>query len=91
MVKLSEDVTLDPETIQSVIYVKSGSKIEAVIAAAGSPMRADLSTPNDEVIIHSANGSAVAIRGQEASQRAWEQLTKIREEKHLSFSMETKS
>lgn len=86
MVKLSDTISLDPALIEKAVFRKAGSKIKARLASAPSSATEDLTTPIDEVLIHSKDESVVAVRGAEAAS-AWALLQKLRNDENLSFEM----
>ena len=86
-IKLSDNVAVDPSSIESVKLLKRGAKIEGGITAQLQTEAEELTAPEDELIVVLKDGTEFAIRGEREAAQAWAALEQARSAGNAAFQM----
>ena len=86
-IQLSDDNEIDPSQIASASLEEKGAKVTSKVVSVGSGDWEDLRVPEDSLIVRLKDGGEFVIRGEREAKKAWDLLTKARDQQHLEFSM----
>jgi hypothetical protein len=78
------DVEIDPAKIESVVFDKAGAQIKAKGVTVSSGTAAELTVPQNTLMVRLKDGTGFSARGPEAKE-ALNLLKKLRDEQQLNF------